>query len=70
MVVTVKLIGIAIEDWDANKRAQVRKWLEEMGYPSGWPRWYFDDQFRCSDLVMNQEIFFMYQAAFGKVEVE
>lgn len=67
---TVKLIAIAVDDWKADRREKVKQWFKNMGYPQGYPRWYFDYQPRCEDLVMNQEIFFMYQAAFGKVEVE
>lgn len=61
------LIAIPVDGWSPEQRNNVCQWFTDMGYPVGYPRWYFDDQFRCSDLVMSKEIFFMYQMAFGKV---
>lgn len=62
------VIGVAIEKWPHEKRKSATDWLRELYGPSHYSTWYVDVQPMMEDLVMRKDIFFMFQAAFGKVE--
>lgn len=60
------VIGIAVESWPDKKLSKARKWLQRNYGPEGHPVWYMDYQPMCTDLVMREDIYFMFLARFGQ----
>lgn len=67
-------IGIAVENWTAEKYNEVTDWLFDMyGDPGTGSNkhddiltWYSDFRPYTQDLVMRKDIYFMFCAAFGE----
>lgn len=56
--------SIAIEKWSAKKREEVFTWLKK-NYGSQFgiePRWYLDAQPLIEDLVMDDNVYFMFRS--------
>ena len=60
------VIGIAIDNWTAEKFDQATDWLYNMYGRVSPSTWYVDRQPLCDDLVMRKDIYFMFMAAFGE----
>ena len=60
------VVGIAIEKWSHEKRKAATNWLHSL-YGSGtYKTWYIDIRpIGCEDLVMREDIYFLFKAAFG-----
>lgn len=59
--------GIAIEKWSHKQRKAATDWLYNLYGYGNYETWYVDVQLHgCEDLVMRNDIYFMFIAAFGK----
>lgn len=60
------VIGIAVERWSWKKLNKATNWLHNNYGPEGYPVWYMDYQPMCTDLVMREDVYFMFLARFGQ----